>query len=372
MGAGMARNAGAQLLVLSVTVVTLLLSGCFFGGGGDEEEDQGITGDALRTVQAQQPAGTPTPAVPNPTPPPTPTLGPTPVVQSLEQARDLVWIFLGQCFPLDPDELQANQVQQDWFVRTASRDLPQQYGLWKVNAAVGSFEPQDPVARDWRSYVDSDCSPEERPASLLATPAPLPTATPSPVSTPVAQSAAEASNLVWVFLGKCLSIDLGQLRATQVRGDWFVKATSESPQEFGLWKVAAATGNLEPQDPLARGLESFVSSQCSPQLFATLFPPTPTPISTPVPTPTPTPTPIPTPTPVPSITTPADAVAAVWGFVVPCATSIDLGDLEAQCDPRSRQFVVSPNPPKDTDGRREDSGRGWVRELQGRWPGVLG
>ena len=35
-------------------------------------------------------------------------------------------------------------------------------------------------------------------------------------------------------------------------------------------------------------------------------------------------------------------------------------------------FVFSPNPPKDTDGRREDSGRGWVRELQGRWPGVLG
>ena len=34
--------------------------------------------------------------------------------------------------------------------------------------------------------------------------------------------------------------------------------------------------------------------------------------------------------------------------------------------------VLSPNPPKDTDRRREDSGRGWVRELQGRWPGVLG
>ena len=33
-------------------------------------------------------------------------------------------------------------------------------------------------------------------------------------------------------------------------------------------------------------------------------------------------------------------------------------------------FGLSPNPPKDTDGRREDSGRGWVRELQGRWPGV--
>ena len=34
--------------------------------------------------------------------------------------------------------------------------------------------------------------------------------------------------------------------------------------------------------------------------------------------------------------------------------------------------LLNPNPPKDTDGRREDSGRGWVRELQGRWPGVLG
>ena len=35
-------------------------------------------------------------------------------------------------------------------------------------------------------------------------------------------------------------------------------------------------------------------------------------------------------------------------------------------------YVISPNPPKDTDGRGEGSGRGWVRELQGRWPGVLG
>ena len=34
--------------------------------------------------------------------------------------------------------------------------------------------------------------------------------------------------------------------------------------------------------------------------------------------------------------------------------------------------LLIPNPPKDTDGRREGSGRGWVRELQGRWPGVLG
>ena len=34
-----------------------------------------------------------------------------------------------------------------------------------------------------------------------------------------------------------------------------------------------------------------------------------------------------------------------------------------------RHIGLSPNPPKDTDGRREDSGRG-VRELPGRWPGL--
>ena len=31
---------------------------------------------------------------------------------------------------------------------------------------------------------------------------------------------------------------------------------------------------------------------------------------------------------------------------------------------------LCPPKPESTDGGREDSGRGWVRELQGRWPGV--
>ena len=46
--------------------------------------------------------------------------------------------------------------------------------------------------------------------------------------------------------------------------------------------------------------------------------------------------------------------------------------LQSMADKLHRNVILNPNPPKDTDGRREDSGRGWVRELQGRWPGVLG
>ena len=58
-------------------------------------------------------------------------------------------------------------------------------------------------------------------------------------------------------------------------------------------------------------------------------------------------------------------------------------DLREQIPPAYWEFVeglkrdsnippLTPNPPKDTEGRREGSGRGWVRELQGRWPGLLG
>ena len=50
----------------------------------------------------------------------------------------------------------------------------------------------------------------------------------------------------------------------------------------------------------------------------------------------------------------------------------DMAPPEAAQEGSQSGGSLSPNPPKDTDGRREDSGRGWVRELQGRWPGVLG
>ena len=66
----------------------------------------------------------------------------------------------------------------------------------------------------------------------------------------------------------------------------------------------------------------------------------------------------------PSGSTAAEEVAiGLWGRAFASANVTPSGPIAD---------VLSPNPPKDTDGRREDSGRGWVRELQGRWPGVLG
>ena len=57
---------------------------------------------------------------------------------------------------------------------------------------------------------------------------------------------------------------------------------------------------------------------------------------------------------------------------------LEIIGLSERADDQAKEYSggmkrrLNPNPPKDTDGRREDSGRGWVRELQGRWPGVLG
>ena len=54
----------------------------------------------------------------------------------------------------------------------------------------------------------------------------------------------------------------------------------------------------------------------------------------------------------------ADTLIAEWSGVVVEGTPGRVTELH-----------LSPNPPKDTDGRREDRGRG-VRELQGGWPGL--
>ena len=51
---------------------------------------------------------------------------------------------------------------------------------------------------------------------------------------------------------------------------------------------------------------------------------------------------------------------------------LELKNDDHKYSPPNSGSPLSPNPPKDTDGRREGSGRGWVRELQGRWPGLLG
>ena len=56
----------------------------------------------------------------------------------------------------------------------------------------------------------------------------------------------------------------------------------------------------------------------------------------------------------------------------PSSTKNRAGDRDPEMHQtkKGNEWHFGPNPPKDTDGRREDRGRGGVRELQGGWPGL--
>ena len=226
------------------------------------------------------------------------------------------------------------------------------FGLWKVDAATGALESQDPVGREIKVYVESECSPDSAPSFLLPTAVPTPTpdlqptVVPSPTATAVAGDASQARDLLWVYLGRCLTLDPGDLAARLVRDDWFVNASGESSRPYGLWEVDAVTGSLSPQDSFANGLDEYVKSECRANLLPSALRPTPRPTSTPTPRPTPTTTPAPTPTAAPTPTPPPlirsaeESVATVWSHVVPCFPGVSISDLEARLDPAQQNWVV--------------------------------
>ena len=361
----------AATLVLIAFLGTLMLSGCAFGGGGDDvEEEPTPLFDFFQildpdTLEPDTP--TPRPNVGQRTPVLRPT--PTPVAQNMDDARKLVWSYLGQCFSFDPGQLDANKVRGDWFVKASGEVSPIEYGLWKVDAVTGSLEPQDPLGRAVKAYVESQCNSEKLPAPFVPTAIPTPTTAPTatPVPTPVAQKGEQARNLVWAYLGTCADLFVAQLEPFQVKDDWFVQTSINSPVQYGLWKVDSASGTIDPHDLLAGRWDTVEQSECDQDVFETLLPPTPTPTLTPIPTPTPVPTPTPTPTPrptstpkptatpkptstptpipptptpVPLVTKAEGAVRSVWGHLVPCFRFLRTGDLQAEWDPSQGVWVV--------------------------------
>ena len=322
--------------------------------------------------------------LPTPTEPasetPSPDDSPTLLVVGVEEALETVWSYLSRCFSLDQRQLEVHQLKGNWYVKASTGDVPQRYGIWKVYTATGELEPQDPLARDLTGYLESECRADKVPSALLptATPSPPPSATPepTPTSTPVAQSVDEARNLVWVYLGRCLSFDPSELEGYRVIEDWFIKSNSEKPENYGLWKVDASAGIIAPHDILARNLKAYIESKCNSDVYLLLFPPdptvtpsptptltpvptptptsvpTPTPTSTPVPTltptpspmptltPTPTPSPTPTSTPIPKITTTEDAESALWAHLVKCFRDLEKRNLDASWNPRNLEWIV--------------------------------
>ena len=168
--------------------------------------------------------------------------------------------------------------------------------------------------------------------------------TPAPTAVPVARTAAQARNLLWGYLTRCVSFEPSKLQAVEVNKDWLVRVPLSGDQKYGTWQVRSKSGELIPYDPLAREWEAVVENGCETQTLNSLLLPTPTftpgPTFTPIPTPTRTPTPRPSPTPVRVVRSTTEAVATLWSHLVKCFPALNTSNLESTLDPASGQYVV--------------------------------
>ena len=181
-----------------------------------------------------------------------------------------------------------------------------------------------------------------------ASPTPRPVVAPTPLPVTIVALAVttrdEARNLVWVHLSRCAPLDPSQLNAYQVKKDWFVKAPTTAPIQFGVWKVDAKSGDLTPHDILAGEWQPYIDSGCNAELGQSLLPATPAPTQVPTPTPTPTPRPTLTPTPMPTATpivpNTGEAVDSIWSYLVKCFPDAERNELVAVLDPVTDEYVV--------------------------------
>jgi len=338
-------------LALLLVLPAFLLLGCGLVGGNGEEETQGGSPEGVRpeilTKLAQvsdpeaaaaaetedKPEDEATPE-PEASPVPEPTPEPKLAVENAEQARDLVWVDLSQCFTLESSGLEATLIAEDWFVKGSKGSeaapegeaapktgSPQEIGLWKVDAVTGVVEPYDILSRQWLSVLESQCSPES--LAALFTPSPVPTAT------PVIVDATGAVAAVWSYLAQCsstLSTENFDAIFNPAQGQWVVITKAGSATDFGTWAVDAASGSLQPYAGLSRQWDSVVKLQCDPEAMAALS----------------TPTPVPTPT--PAVSEASHATTTLWSYLVNCAPAMLTTDLEATLNPAKGEWIVITKP----------------------------
>ena len=221
-------------------------------------------------------------AAASPTPRPTFTPIPTPLsvtvvataVTTKDEARNLVWVHLSRCASLDPSQLNAYQVKEDWYVKALAK-APIQFGIWKVDAKSGDLTPHDILAGEWLPYIGSGCSAELGQSLLPATPAPTPapsptptrtpsptrTPTPVPTATPIVPNTGDAVDSLWSYLVKCFpDAKRNELEAVldPVSDEYVVKDKDEI--QYGVWRVDRNGGTIAPVDKWARGRKQLLES----------------------------------------------------------------------------------------------------------------
>jgi len=85
---------------------------------------------------------------------------------------------------------------------------------------------------------------------------------PTLVPTPAITNETTAGKELWVFLTKCISIDVGHLTVnTPNKGNWLVTPATDSPQEFGTWLIKPSD-ELVPHNSKAELWNIYLNGNC--------------------------------------------------------------------------------------------------------------
>lgn len=194
--------------------------------------------------------------------------------------------------------------------------------LTKLAAVAAPDAEATPVPDEAEPPPEAEEKPEEE-----AEPEPEPT----PIPAPLVETEDVARNLVWVHLRQCITLASTDLVATQITGDWYVNDAAESETKIGLWKIAAASVTVEPNDVLSRQWEKIISSECSPESLKALTTPTPAPTIT------------------PAIADGPAAIAVVWSYLAQCVPAISIDNFETRFIPSQDWWIITTKADSTTD-----------------------
>ena len=128
---------------------------------------------------------------------------------------------------------------------------PLDYGAWRIDAATGTVQPHDTVARNVQPFVESNCDEELFETVFPPTPSPVPSP-PPPTPTPTPITAEEAVAAVRFYLASCLP-DIAESNITALReptsGDWrVIEELQDDPDEDRVWRVDGVDATVTPNN----------------------------------------------------------------------------------------------------------------------------
>ena len=138
-----------------------------------------------------------------------------------------------------------------------------------------------------------------------------------PTTVPVALSKDTAQKLLWVYLSQCITFESTDIEASQVSGEWYVRAKLQSPYKTGLWRIAIGSKEIEPYDSLAEEWKDLIQTGCDPDRVTMLT------------------------TPRSYVTNESEAAVVLWSYLITCFSDLKLDEVVSRSNPVQGEWIVA-------------------------------